>query len=104
MTAKKKSGGKESINNANHEQSIAILALILNIIILPGLGSLIAGKIKEGVWQIAIILGGLLLGTMLIISGVGIALGVPIIIIAPTAAWIWGIVTGIKLIRETHKK
>lgn len=66
----------------------AILCLILNIILLPGLGSLIGKRKKEGTWQLVIFL----LGIPLIL----ILIGIPMII----GAWIWGIVTGVDLLEE----
>jgi len=82
-STKTKKSGKPS-------QAIAIVALILNIIILPGLGSLIGGKTKEGVWQLVLVLVGIPLSIILI--------GIPMIV----AGWIWGIVTGVKLIQESQ--
>ena len=66
--------------------TIAIVALILNIIV-AGLGSLIGGKTKEGVWQVILLIIGAILSTIVI--------GIPILIVA----WIWGIVTGVQLIQ-----
>jgi TM2 domain-containing membrane protein YozV len=70
-------------------QGIAIVALLLNILIIPGLGSLIAGRTKAGVWQVVLAVVGAILSLILI--------GIPILI----AAWIWGLVTGIQLIQES---
>jgi TM2 domain-containing membrane protein YozV len=58
---------------------------------LPGLGSLIGHKKKEGVWQIILFALGIPLTLVLI--------GFPMIL----AAWIWGIVTGVKLLDESEK-
>ena len=73
------------------EQSTAILALVLNIIIWPGLGSLIAGE-NVGWTQ------GLLnlLGLVLIFTLIGMIIGIPLMI----AMWVWGIVTGVQLIQR----
>jgi len=71
-------------------EALAIVALILNILILPGLGSLIGGRTKAGVWQLVLLLIGLPLSLILV--------GIPIII----AAWIWGIVTGIRIVQESQ--
>lgn len=72
-------------------EGLAIASLILNILILPGLGSLIGGKKKEGIWQLVLALVGIPLSLVLI--------GIPMII----AAWIWGLVTGIQMIKESAK-
>lgn len=62
------------------------LGIILNILI-PGVGSMVIGKIGQGIGQIVIWgLGGLItLGTL----GFGVVIGAPMMI----GAWIWAIVT-----------
>lgn len=75
-------------------QGIAILSLILNILILPGLGSLIGGRIISGVFQLIFSLIGLVLTLTLI----GAIIGIPLMI----AMWIWALVTGIQLIKESE--
>lgn len=70
-------------------QNLAIVCLLLNILILPGLGSLIGSKTKEGIIQLVLFFVGVLLTLILI--------GIPIVI----AAWVWGIVTGVQLINES---
>jgi len=71
-------------------QGIAIAALILNLLILPGLGTLIAGRNRTGAWQLVLFL----VGIPLILIFVGI--------IMMLVAWIWGILTGVQLIRESE--
>lgn len=81
---------KHSVHKKSHglTKGVAIAAFILNVLI-PGLGSLIGRRTKEGAAQV-------------ILFAVGIPLvfiyfmGVPLII----GAWIWGLVTGIKMIKE----
>lgn len=73
-------------------QGMAIACLLLNILIIPGLGSLLGGKKKEGTWQLVLALVGFVLSFILI--------GFPVII----AAWIWGLVTGINLVQEADKR
>ena len=75
-------------------QGIAILSLILNILILPGLGSLIGGRIGSGIVQLIFSLIGLVLTLTLI----GAIIGIPLMI----AMWIWALITGIQLIKETE--
>ena len=64
----------------------AIVCLILNILVLPGLGSLIGRKKKQGIWQLVLFLLGIPLILVLI--------GIPMMI----AAWVWGIITGVELL------
>jgi len=70
-------------------QEIAIAALLLNVLVLPGLGSLIAGKNSEGVAQLILFILGVYLDIFLI--------GIPMIIIA----WIWALITGIRIVKES---
>jgi len=69
-------------------KNIAVVALLVNILILPGLGSLIGGKTIEGVIQLVLFLVGLHLCFILI--------GISIVV----AVWIWALVTGIQIIKE----
>jgi hypothetical protein len=71
-------------------QGMAIAALLLNILIWPGLGSLIAG-VQKGWAQGFLCLGGIILT----ITILGAIIGIPMII----GAWIWGIVTGVSLLQ-----
>ena len=74
-------------------KNLAIAALIINIFI-PGLGSLIAGKTKEGLWQLGLSIGGSILTMTMILIFVGIPMSI--------MAWVWGIITGVKLIQRAH--
>ena len=91
---------KKQVSKQGTSQTLAIVCLILNIIILPGLGSLIGGKIKQGIWQLSLFIGGFAIGIFLTITIIGAVIGIPIMIILPVAAWIWGIITGAELIKE----
>lgn len=75
------------------DSGIAILALILNIIIWPGLGSLIAGE-NVG-WTQGFLM---LLGVILIFTIIGIIIAIPLMI----AMWVWGIMTGVQLINRAN--
>lgn len=77
-------------NSRKGNMGLAIVALILNVLILPGLGSLIGGKTKAGVWQLVLSIVGIILSFVLV--------GIPILI----AAWVWGIVTGVQMIQESR--
>lgn len=83
---------KHSVNKSKKtqrpSQSLAIAALLLNIFILPGLGSLIAGRTKVGVIQVILVVVSIPLLFLII--------GIPLLI----GTWIWGLVTGIQIIKE----
>jgi hypothetical protein len=71
-------------------QGIAIVGLVLNILVWPGLGSLVGGR-SEGWAQGFLFLLGLLLTMTLILALVGIPLMI--------GMWVWAIVTGINLVK-----
>ena len=84
------------------DKTVAIVALILHIIIMPGLGTLIGGRTKEGIWQLVLLFGGAIIGILLIVSVVLLPLGIILVIFGPLIAWIWGIVSGVRLIQESQ--
>ena len=74
---------------------LAIVAFLLNVLIfvLPGIGSLIGGKTKQGIWQLVIAVIGIILSMT-----AWQLLGFPLVIVS----WIWGIVTGVEILRESE--
>ena len=93
MARKKRARHKVARHRPSQKKNgmtLAVIGLILNILILPGLGSLIAGKTKIGIWQVALSVIGIILSLIII--------GIPILI----AAWIWGLITGISLVKEAQ--
>jgi len=75
------------IHRKKTSQGLAIAGLILNILVLPGLGSIVGGRTETGVWQLVLFL--LSIPLMFILVGIPLAIGV----------WIWGVVTGIQMIQ-----
>lgn len=73
---------------------VAIVGLILNILILPGLGSLIGGKTVPGVLQLVLFIFSLILD----ITIIGLIFGIPLGI----AMWGWGLGTGVQMIKEAE--
>ncbi|MBI1970655.1 hypothetical protein HYS47_02835 [Candidatus Woesearchaeota archaeon] len=69
-------------------QGLAIVALLLNILVLPGLGSIIGGRTKDGVIQLVLFIVGIPLSFILI--------GLPLMF----AMWVWAIVTGVQIVKE----
>ncbi len=72
------------------DEAIAIVSLLLNIFVLPGLGTIVAGRTSTGVKQLVLFVVGIPLIFVLI--------GIPMMI----GAWIWGVVTGVQIVRETQ--
>jgi TM2 domain-containing membrane protein YozV len=75
-------------------QAIAIVALLLNILVLPGLGTIIGGRNKQGVIQLVLFVVSIILDITIIGLIVGIPLGI--------AMWIWGIVSGVQIVQEAQ--
>lgn len=73
------------------QRSVAIVCLLLNILVLPGLGSVIGGKYEAGVMQLVFFIIGIPLSF--------ICMGIPMMI----GAWIWAIFTGVQLLEESDK-
>ena len=71
------------------DKTMAIVGLVLNILIIPGLGTLIAGGPelkKTGIWQLVL--------AIVSVPLMFVFIGIPIYF----AVWIWGIVTGVKML------
>ena len=80
----------------------AIAGLIVNLFF-PGLGSLIGGRTKTGIWQLVL----LVLSWVLVFGGVflsllGSVLSLLIILgwVVSIGNWIWALVTGIQMLKE----
>jgi len=80
----------------------AIAGLIVNLFF-PGLGSLIGGRTKTGIWQLVL----LVLSWVLVFGGVflsllGSVLSLLIILgwVVSIGNWIWALVTGIQMVKE----
>jgi len=76
--------------NKKVDQNIAILALILNIVIMPGLGTIIGGRTNEGVIQLVLFLVSIPL--CFLIVGFPLMLGM----------WIWALISGISILNESR--
>jgi len=76
--------------NKKISQGIAIAALLLNIFTIPGIGSLVGGRTSTGTIQL--VLSVISIPLMFVLIGIPLYLGM----------WIWGIVTGVQIIKETE--
>ncbi|MEK6878020.1 MAG: hypothetical protein AABY22_00350 [Nanoarchaeota archaeon] len=86
MASKKRNSGV-SKGKKKVSQGLAIVALLLNILILPGLGSLIGGRTRTGIIQLILVVVSIPLLFILV--------GIPLLI----AVWIWALITGIQIIK-----
>ena len=73
-------------------ESTALAGLLVNVLFLPGLGSLIGGKTNAGIFQLLMFL----LGIPLCLSIIGLVVGGPMVM----GAWIWGLVSGVNMLSE----
>jgi TM2 domain-containing membrane protein YozV len=75
---------------------LAVAALVLNLLVWPGLGTMIGGRIGEGLAQgLLVLLGVLLLFTILLI---------PLSILLFVGMWVWGLVSGVQLIQQANAR
>ncbi|MBS3168032.1 hypothetical protein J4216_02840 [Candidatus Woesearchaeota archaeon] len=72
------------------DKTLAIIGLLINVLIFPGLGTIIGGKTKTGIIQLVLMVVSIPL--MLVLIGFLLAFGI----------WIWGIVSGVQLIQEAQ--
>ena len=99
---------KSKKSKESSSKGLAIAALLLNFMFFPGIGSLIGGRTREGIWQICLHVGGgiiLAMGIVFTVLILTMLIGIPLIVIGAIAmviGWVWGIVTGIQLIQEAN--
>jgi TM2 domain-containing membrane protein YozV len=82
---------QNSSSSEDVSETLAIVCLLLNILIIPGLGSLIGKRTKAGIWQIVLFVIGIPL--CFVIIGFFVIL----------ASWIWSLITGIDIIKKAKK-
>ena len=72
--------------------------LILNIII-PGIGTLLAGNRTEGFWQLGLYFFSIAVfftGLLFTLTIIGAIIGIPLLVIAPgifIVSWVWALIT-----------
>ena len=82
----------------------AVVGLILNIIGFVGVGSLIGGRTKAGIWQVVL----WILSLVLVFAGIfGAATGSAALALLTVLGyllylgdWIWALVTGIQMLKD----
>ena len=72
----------------------AVIGLLLNIFILPGLGSLIGGRYLAGIFQFILIV----ISFILDLTIVGLVIGIPL----GALVWLWALITGISMIMRAR--
>jgi hypothetical protein len=88
--AAKKDTRKAAPAKSNNDMTMAIIGLVVNLAVLPGLGTIIGGQTSKGVWQLVLFAIGIPLSIILI--------GIPLII----GVWIWALVCSINQIKAAQ--
>ena len=82
---------KEKLKRMKEKEKVfAVIGLIINLVF-PGIGSIIGGRVNEGIWQVVLFIIGFPL--MIIMIGFAVIF----------AAWIWALVTSIQMVNEAYK-
>ena len=77
-------------SSKKRSQGAAIAGLLLNVLVLPGVGTIVGGDTRKGILQLVLFLVGIPL--ILVVVGLFLMFGV----------WIWALVTSIQQIQETQ--
>lgn len=85
--------------------AVAIVALLVNIFLIPGLGTIIGGRMKHGLVQLLLLwLGGIVLAvlgfSLVVVSPV---LGLIVAMLGSLmvlSGWVWAIISGIFIVRD----
>jgi TM2 domain-containing membrane protein YozV len=72
------------------QKTKAIVGLVLNLLVWPGVGTIVGGETRKGVWQIVLFLISIPL--ILVIIGIPLLIGI----------WIWALVTSINQITKSE--
>jgi hypothetical protein len=88
-----------SVKPVKKDKTLSIVGLIVNLLV-PGLGSIIGGKIHSGIWQLILLIAGPILGILFTATGIGAIIGIPLLLLSPIVAWIWALITGIMMVAE----
>ncbi len=79
---------KVKVNVETNDKTLAIVGLILNVLVLPGLGTIVWGDTKKGVTQLVLFIIGIPLSLILI--------GIPLLI----GVWIWALISSIDKVKQ----
>ena len=67
----------------SNDKNMALVGLIVNLFV-PGVGTIVAGNTKTGVWQLILCIVGFVLSFVLV--------GIPLLV----GVWIWALIWSIK--------
>ncbi|MDH5721566.1 MAG: hypothetical protein OEZ13_13245 [Spirochaetia bacterium] len=93
-TAKKITTRKAKVKKINISLTVAVIALILNLLFFPGVGSLLGGKVKAGIIQIFLFF----ICFILIFTIIGAVIAYPFMF----CIWVWGIVISVGFIKNAQ--
>ncbi len=92
---KNKKNQKFSKKKERKASAFSIICLLLNLLTLSGVGSILGGKRKEGIWQISLVIIGIILFMFPTIYLLGI--------IIFFVAWVWSVYTGVIIVQKSKK-
>ena len=75
---------------ASGRQTRAVIGIVLNLIIMPGLGTIVGGDTRTGLWQIFLVIVGAVTAAWLV--------GFILIF----AAWVWAIVSSVEQLQRAY--
>jgi len=76
----------------NNPKTLAVIYLLLNVLILPGLGTILSKRTTEGIWQLILVF------LAIVVSYIYINLGLIILAIA----WVWALISSISILKNKH--
>lgn len=86
----------------NVSKRFAVTTLILNLLF-PGVGTLFMGKVKEGIWQLALLICMPIAGVIISFTIIGAIIGIPLVVLGPVVAWIWALINSIQYLGSVNK-
>ena len=83
---------KPALKRYRPSSGIAILGLIINILIAPGLGTFINRKTADGLWQLILFFVGMLSLPLTLVGG----------ILMIFTAWLWALISSIRILQTAN--
>ncbi len=99
------SAAKPQPSGRRPSMAVAVIALLLNVLLIPGLGTILGGRMKHGLFQLLVLWLG---GIVVTFIGFFMAMASPMagIVVAMLgslmvlAGWVWAIISGVLIVRD----
>jgi hypothetical protein len=94
-------------NEKKIDRLLAVGCLLINLFFWPGLGTLLARRVKTGAIQMFMFLIGFSISFLVVAELFWFLIGIPIYFdyvgtLMTIVAWIWGLISGIKIIKAEY--